>query len=131
MKSELGGLKMGHHHRAEVVNEPQTVENFDKSVHPFLHSNDLTFLSIILPLLSEPGKQLLSFFINFGNPKPVNNIGDPLSLLKQIAPKIENSGFQEILPTLMTLLSNQDNKSALNPALLSSLLANMGTKKEE
>ena len=122
---------MSHHHRAEVINEPQTVENFDNSDHPFLKANDLTLLSIILPLLSEPGKQLIAFFINFGNSKPVDNIVDPLSLLKQIAPKIENSGFQEILPALMTLLSSQDNKTALNPALLSSLLANMGTKKEE
>jgi hypothetical protein len=131
VKSELGGLKMSHHHRAEVLNEPQTVENFENSDHPFFKANDLTLLSIILPLLSEPGKQLISFFINFGNPKPVNSVVDPLSLLKQIAPKIENSGFQEILPTLMTFLSNPDNKSALNPALLSSLLSNMSPKKEE
>jgi hypothetical protein len=122
---------MSHHHREAAINEPQTDEPVSNSDHPFLETNDLTLLSIILPLLSEPGKQLISFFINFGNTKPINSIGDPLSLLKQLAPKLENSGIKEILPTLMTLLSNQDSKSALNPALLSSMLSTIGNKKEE
>jgi hypothetical protein len=121
---------MGHHHREETVSATQAVDTENVNAHPFLATNDLTYLSIILPLLSEPGKQLISFFINFGNSKPANSTYDPVNLLKQLAPKIENSGLKEILPSLLTLLSNPENKAALNPTVLSSLLSGLGGKKE-
>jgi hypothetical protein len=122
---------MGHHHREEVINEPQNSDSWNKNGHPFLGTNDLAYLSIVLPLLSEPGKQLISFFINFGNAKPVSSINDPINLIKQLAPKIDNNALKEMLPTILTMLSNQDNLNAVNPSILSSMMANLGSKKEE
>jgi hypothetical protein len=122
---------MGHHHREETIDTPQPFNTEDISEHPFLVANDLTYLSIILPLLSESGKQLISFFINFGSNRPASSVSDPFSLLKQLAPKIESSGLKEILPSLVSLLSNQNNKPPIDPTVLSSLLTNIGGKKEE
>lgn len=122
---------MGHHHREETISTAQSIDTENISDHPFLATNDLTYLSIVLPLLSEPGKQLISFFINFGKSKPIDSISDPINLLKQLAPKIENNALKEILPSLLTLLSNPENKATLNPAVLSSMLANIGGKKED
>ena len=114
---------MGHHHREDPINPSLPTENVGAGNNPFLGVNDITYLSIILPLLSESGKQLISFFVNFGNNKPSNVASnDPISLLQQLAPKIENSGLREILPSILTLLSNQNGKGSSNP--LASVLPN-------
>jgi hypothetical protein len=73
----------------------------------------------------------ITSFIGFGNSKPVDTISDPINLLKQLAPKIDNNALKEILPSILTLLANPENKAALNPTVLSSMLANLGAKKEE
>jgi hypothetical protein len=120
---------MGHHHHEEQATQIFDTENI--SNHPFFTASDITYLSIVLPMLSESAKQLISFFIGFGNSKPVDNISDPINLLKQLAPKIDNNALKEILPSILTLLANPENKAALNPTVLSSMLANLGAKKEE
>ncbi len=121
---------MGHHHREDPIFPSQSGELSETKNNPFLAASDITYLSIILPLLSEPGKQLISFFINFGNNKPASsNSNDPLSILKQLAPKIENSGLREILPSILTMLSGQDTKSPSNP--LSSVPPTVAAKKEQ
>lgn len=107
---------MGHHHREDPIVPSQPKELSETKTHPFLAASDITYLSIIMPLLSEPGKQLLSFFVNFGNNKPSSsNSNDPLSILKQLAPKIENSGLREILPSILTMLSGQETKTSPPP----------------
>ena len=121
---------MGHHHREDPLFPSQPSELSETKNNPFLAASDITYLSIVLPLLSEPGKQLLSFFINFGNNKPSSsNSNDPLSILKQLAPKIENSGLREILPSILTMLSGQDTKASSNP--LSSVPPTGVAKKEK
>ncbi len=120
---------MGHHHREEPIVPSQPKELSETKTHPFLAASDITYLSIITPLLSEPGKQLLSFFVNFGNNKSSSsNTNDPLSILKQLAPKIENSGLREILPSILTMLSGQETKTP--PPPLSSVPPTNMAKKE-
>ena len=121
---------MGHHRREDPLDPSQLNENKDIGNNPFLGSSDITYLSMILPLLSDSGKQLISFFVNFGTNKPVNSAAnDPFGILKQLAPKIENSGLREILPSLLTLFTNSETKSPSNP--LSSNLSNNAPPKEE
>lgn len=119
------------HHRHYEENGVQTIENSDKNEHPFFKGNDLLYLSLVIPLLSEQGRQLISFLVNFGNPNPIRNFPDPLSLLKQMPSKLENNNVKDLLLTIVSLMSNPENKSGFNPSLLSSLLANMAAKKEE
>ncbi len=121
---------MGHHHREEPRNEAQiSIENRGTETHPFFESKDLTYLSLILPLLSDQGKHFISFFLKFGNPNQVANV-DPVSILKQLSPKLENSPLLEFLPAILNLMSNQENKSKLNPATISSILTNLNPAKE-
>lgn len=119
------------HHRHYEENGVQTIENSDKNEHPFFKGNDLLYLSLVIPLLSEQGRQLISFLVNFGNPNPIRNFPDPFSLLKQMPSKLENNNVKDLLLTIVSLMSNPENKSGFNPSLLSSLLANMAAKKEE
>ncbi|MGE5582830.1 MAG: hypothetical protein ACM3X9_09880 [Bacillota bacterium] len=119
------------HHRHYEENGVQTIENSDKNEHPFFKGNDLLYLSLVIPLLSEQGRQLISFLVNFGNPNPIRNFPDPLSLLKQMPSKLENNNVKDLLLTIVSLMSNPENKSGFNPSMLSSLLANMAAKKEE
>ena len=121
---------MGHHHRREE-NGIQPSEISDKSEHPFFSEKDLIYLPLILPLLSEQGRKLIAFFIDFGNPNLTNNLPDPSNLLKQLGPKLENGNFKELLPMFLAFLSNPENKKILNPSLLSSLIANFSPKREE
>ena len=124
---------MGHHHREEAINTPQPIDTGTGSEHPFLKANDLTCLSLVLPLLSDSGKQLISFFMNFGNNKPVNSVSDPMVLLKQLAPKLDNTALKDILPSLLTLLinnNNKDSKTPFNPGVLSSLFPNTDNQEE-
>ncbi len=121
---------MGHHHREDPILPSQPKDTVETRNNPFFAASDISYLSIIMPLLSEPGKQLISFFINFGNNKPpLSSSNDPLSFLKQLAPKIENSGLREILPSILTMLSSQDSKTPSNP--LSSVIPMSGAKKEK
>lgn len=126
---------MGHHHREDPIIPLQPKDNQDNAEtknNPFLAASDITYLSIILPLLSEPGKQLISFFVNFGNNKPSSpSLNDPLGILKQLAPKIENSGLREILPSILTMLTNQDTKSSANPLSSITPMSNVKKEKEE
>jgi len=123
---------MGHHHREDPdpTNPSQPADTVTNGNNPFLGASDITYLSMIIPLLSESGKQVISFFVNFGNNKPSNSsANDPISLLKQLAPKIENSGLREILPSILTMLSNQDYKGNSTP--LASVLPTNPAKKED
>lgn len=122
---------MGHHHREEPISTPPIVDMENIDNHPFFATNDITYLSIVLPLLSEPAKQLISFFISFGNSKPVDTVNDPINLLKQLAPKLENNSLKEILPSILSLISNPENKTTLNPTVLASMLSNISAKNEE
>ncbi|HBE79134.1 MAG TPA: hypothetical protein DDW65_15375 [Firmicutes bacterium] len=122
---------MGHHHREETINPQSNVIPLGTGDHPFFSTNDLTCLSIIIPFLGEPAKQLISFFMEFGNSQSVNSTIDPVSILKQLTPKLENSPLKEILPNLLSLLSNQDTNTAFNPAILASLLGNITPKQAE
>ena len=119
---------MGHHHREEPRSEPQ-ISGENRSAHPFFESKDLTYLSLILPLLSDQGKQFINFFLKFGNPNQVTSV-DPVSILKQLSTKLENSPLLEFLPAILNLISNQENKAKLNPSTVSNILSNLNPVKE-
>ena len=107
---------MGHHHREDPVLPLESKDSAETKNNPFLTASDITYLSIVLPLLSETGKQLISFFVSFGNNKSSgSSSSDPLGILKQLAPKIENSGLREILPSILAMLSSKDNKTSPSP----------------
>lgn len=136
---------MGHQHdsRKDIKPvksvKPAQDESEEKWSHTFLEKNDITFLSMIRPLLSPNGQKLVSFFVDFDNQGSVNtptsslNIGD---LLSQLSPNQKNS-IAELAPSILGMLSNGDAKGSngLNPALLTTLLSTMmnnsNTKKEE
>jgi hypothetical protein len=100
-----------------------------KSGHPFLEKNDITLLSIINPLLSSNAQKLTSFFINFGTPEmfPPYNFND---LINQFNNKPKNPS-SELLTSLVGILSGQDSKNTLNPAILTNLLSMLSNKKDE
>jgi hypothetical protein len=109
--------------------EKEKEKEMEKNPHPFLEKNDITFLSIINPLLSPNGQKLVSFFINFGNqetrlPLQLNE------LVSQLATKQKNPAA-EMLPTLLGMLSGPDQKNALNPAVISTLLSMFANRKED
>lgn len=126
---------MGHQSQ-ESNNELKVVEAIPKEKerennfsHPFLEKNDVTFLSIINPLLSPNAQKLVSFFINFGNTE--TNTGFNINeLLNQFNSKAKPSGA-DLLPSLLGLASNSDLKNALNPALLTTLFTMLGNNKKE
>jgi hypothetical protein len=100
-----------------------------KPVHPFLEKNDITLLSIINPLLSPNAQRLTSFFINFGTPEvyPPYNFND---YLNQYNNKPKNPSV-DLLTSLVGIMSNQDPKNSLNPAVFSNLLSMLNNKKDE
>jgi len=127
---------MGHQsqetsHELKMVEAVNKEKEREKSSHPFLEKNDITFLSIVNPLLSPNAQKLVSFFINFGtdNSPAGLNLNE---LLSQIGSKTKNSGA-DLLPSLLSLASNSDLKNTLSPALLTSLFSMLGnsSKKEE
>jgi hypothetical protein len=112
------------------VKEREKEKEKERNSHPFLEKNDITFLSIIHPLLSPNGQKLVSFFINFGNQEPHL----PLQfneLITQLATKQKNNPAGEMLPSLLGMLSGPDQKNALNPAVISTLLSMLANRKED
>lgn len=124
---------MGHHYQEpEIKNDELSVEPVAvESSHPFLEKNDMTFLAMVKPLLSYKGQKLIGFFLDFGNPEDTKtNQLDIAEMFKQMTGK--NDNLKDLLPVLMGLAKGSDDKSSLNPAMLSTLLAllNNKTKKE-
>lgn len=125
---------MGHHsHESnDKNNDPQFLGSVSNSSHPFLEKNDLTYLSMLKPLLSPNGQKILSFFISFSDKETLNNSQlDLATLIAQISPRLENSPLKDLLPTLLSAANSSESKGALNPALLSTLLSTISNKKEE
>ncbi|HEY8464457.1 MAG TPA: hypothetical protein VIM29_10630, partial [Bacillota bacterium] len=96
---------MGHQsqetsHELKMVEAVNKEKEREKSSHPFLEKNDITFLSIVNPLLSPNAQKLVSFFINFGtdNSPAGLNLNE---LLSQIGSKTKNSGA-DLLPSLLS-----------------------------
>jgi hypothetical protein len=124
-------------HQSQEPNETdlKVVEAFpkekepDKPAHPFLEKNDITLLSIINPLLSPTAQKLTSFFINFATPE-VYSPYNYNEFMSQYSNKPKNQS-QDLLSSLVGLLSNQDSKNSLNPAILTTLLSMFNTKKED
>jgi hypothetical protein len=121
------------HHTPELPerNEIQPVMISEKAPHPFFEKNDLTYLSMIKPLLSQTGQKLISFFVNFGEEESRNNNLDFNGLLKQFTSKLDPNTTKDFLPALMTMMSGSDNKNSFNPAMLTALMSMMAAKKED
>lgn len=127
---------MGHQHDLKKDPKPAEEEAKNQSAHPFFEPNDITLLSVVTPMLSSNAKQLISFFINFGNPHPSQSPMANLGEIFQQLPAKQKSSLAELAPAVLGMLSNPDNKGngggGLNPALISTLLSTlMTTKKEE
>jgi hypothetical protein len=124
-------------HQSQESNETdlKVVEPFpkekepDKPAHPFLEKNDITLLSIISPLLSPAAQRLTSFFINFATPE----VYQPYNFNEYMNPYTNKPRNQsvDLLSSLIGLLSNQDLKNSLNPAMLTTLLNMLNNKKDE
>lgn len=140
---------MGHQHDSKK--EPVTLEVVEKGSHPFLEKNDVTYLSMIRPLLSANAQKLVAFFIDFDNTGigagiGTNNTSAPslnlTDLMGQLSPGQKNS-IADLAPSLLGMLSNNDSKGGIggiggaggiNPALLTTLLGmlnNSNNKKED
>ena len=130
---------MGHQHDSKKELKPVPLE---KESHPFLEKNDITYLSMIRPLLSSNAQKLVSFFVDFDNQGQSQSVSSTPSnlnlsdLMSQLSPGQKNS-IAELAPTLLGMLSNSDSKGGtggINPALLTSLLSmlnNTNNKKED
>ncbi|HOJ77234.1 MAG TPA: hypothetical protein PLZ08_08365 [Bacillota bacterium] len=124
---------MGHQHEPKRELKPVEIEKTEKNLHPFLEKNDITFLSMINPLLSPNGQKLVSFFINFGNSDSVANPVSPNSNLKDLFSQLtggQNNAIADLAPSLLGMLSGNaagaDSKGGgINPALLTTLLSSM------
>jgi hypothetical protein len=99
----------------------------EKSTHPFLEKNDITLLSVINPLLSPHGQKLVSFFINFAN----NEVPSPFNFNDYFNQINKTKGTGDLLPSLISLLSNTEAKNTLNPALLTTLFSMLNAAKKE
>lgn len=112
-----------------LIKERDNEKEKERNPHPFLEKNDITFLSIINPLLSPNGQKLVSFFINFGNQE--TNLPSQLNeLIGQLATKQKNPAG-EMLPSLLGMLSSPDHKNGINPAVISTLLSMFANRKED
>lgn len=120
---------MSHHYQeTEIKSEIQTVEEIPPEItHPFFEKNDLTFLAMIKPLLSLRGQKLIGFFLDFGESNETKSGSlDFNDLFRQFSSK--NDNLKELLPALLSLTKYSDDKSPLNPALLTTLFSMLNTK---
>lgn len=123
---------MAHHYQDTIEKtDLKPVPSVEKPPHPFFEKNDLTFLSMVKPLLSPNAQKLVTFFLNFGEQDSKDNIPDLGGLFKQLTSKMDPNGGNDLLPALMSMLAGADNKGSLNPAILTTLMSMLATKKEE
>ena len=124
---------MSHHHSdPEPVNQLPSVATPEKTIHPFLEEPDVTYLSLIRPLLSQKGQKLLGFFIDFSNQSPGNDQLDLSAMLKGLSTRFKNSSsLNDLLPTLLNMAANSEGKGKLSPALLTTMMSLLNTKKED
>lgn len=115
---------MSHHHHRQQT-EPaglKTVEPIFKPGIPLFEKNDLTFLSLIKPLLSPNGQKLVDLILIFNGDSLQESLPDLTSLLSQLNINGENNSIKELLQNLLSSTNNQENKTNPNLAMLSSLI---------
>lgn len=118
---------MGHHQNDK---EPKPVQNAEISPHPWLEKNDIVYLSMVKPLLSDKAQKLVGLLIDVGNPASIGNL-DIQSMLKGLTAKGEGNQIQEILPLLLGMFTSGTEPGKLNPALLANLLSTLNQKSTE
>lgn len=114
---------MSHHHRyrsevQEQIKQP-IIESEVKPDLPIFDKSDLTFLSMIKPLLSPTAQKGLASFFESCGVEFLDNQPDLLGLLNF---KTENNPLKDLLPILMNGMSGE-NKGTLNPLLLNTLFS--------
>ena len=117
---------MGHRHSEETNLEPKQVIPSSENSNPFLSSNDITILTIATPFLSANGQKLISFFTGF-NQSPVTT-PDFSGILSMLNTSNNNNPLRELLPVILSLTGNMDQRS-FDPGLVKSLLEILNTSK--
>jgi hypothetical protein len=123
-RNESAGLKM-----AEPIPKP----SFPKLNFPLFEKNDLSFISLIKPLLSPNGQKLVDLVLilnGFNGGASPDNPPDLLGLLSQLNISGENNSIKELLGNLLNATNNPENKTNPNTAMLTSLLSALNQKEK-
>lgn len=127
---------MSHHHR-KLFEEKEPLETnpietspVEKPVFPLLEKNDIEMLTMMKPLFTSNGQKIFDILIAMGSGESQSAIPDLSGILNQFMSSGENNKIKEMLPFLISMLSNPEIKNIMNPALITAVMSMFANRKE-